>query len=74
MPTKIIQPCNSVFVISSHLLKIIYESPKDLDSLIEHFNKNYYKKIETERILLALDFLFMLNKIRIEDEIIRINM
>lgn len=74
MPTKIIQPCNSVFVISSHLLKIICESPKDLDTLINQFNKNYYKKIESEKILLALDFLFMINKIRMEDGIIAINM
>lgn len=73
MPTKIIQPCNSIFVISSYLLKIIRESPKDLDTLIRQFNKLYYKKIETEKILLALDFLFIINKIRIEDEIIKIN-
>lgn len=73
MPSKIVQPVDSLVSISASILKILNQAPMNIDDLHEEVNKQYYKSISIEKLLLCLDFLFIVNKIKDENEIVAIN-
>ncbi len=73
MPTKVIQPVDSLISISAIVIGILKEDSKNLDDLLEEFNSRYYKKISIEKLILCLDFLFMIDKVKEDNEIITIN-
>ena len=73
MPTKIIKPIDSLIVLSSTIIEILKENSMSLDDLLIAFNNRYCKKITIEKLILCLDFLFMIGKIKDENEIITIN-
>jgi hypothetical protein len=74
MPTKIIQPVDSLFSISAFILKVMaFQEKMNIDEIHEEVNKIYYKKVSLEKIILSLNFLFVVDKVRIEDEAITIN-
>ncbi len=72
MPTKIIRPVDSLMTIGSYIVKVLLINEKNLDDLFFEFNKIYYKRISFEKFLLALNFLFIINKVVVENEIIKI--
>ena len=72
MPTKVIQPVDSLVSMSATVIEILKNESMNLDDLLEAFNTKYYKKITIEKLILCLDFLFMINKIKDENEIITI--
>jgi len=74
MPTKIIKPVDSLFSISAFILKIIHKESVNLDNLHKELNAIYYKKVTLEKIILSLNFLYITDKIRIENETITINL
>jgi len=74
MPTKIIKPVDSLFSISAYLLKVLNKESLNLDKLHEEVNKIYYKHVSLEKIILSLNFLYTTNKVRIDNEIITINL
>ncbi len=73
MPSKVIKPVDSLISISSAIIEILKENSMNLDDLLIEFNIRYYKKITIEKLILCLDFLFMIDKIKDENEIITIN-
>lgn len=74
MPTKIIQPVDSLFSISAFILKVMALKEKmNIDEIYDEVNKTYYKKVSLEKIILSLNFLYLVDKVRIEDEAITIN-
>lgn len=73
MPTKVIKPVDSLISLSSTIIEILNENSMSLDDLLIEFNIRYYKKITIEKLILCLDFLFMIDKIKDENEIITIN-
>lgn len=73
MPTKIIKPVDSLFSISAYVLKVLHGENLTIDKLHNEVNKVYYKKISLEKIILSLNFLYITNKVRIENETIAIN-
>lgn len=73
IPTKTIQPVDSLISISAIIIEILKEANMSLDDLLEVFNKRYYKKIVIEKLILAIDFLYMTDKIMDNNEIIKIN-
>ena len=73
VPTKTIQPVDSLISISAIIIEILKEANMSLDDLLEAFNKRYYKKIAIEKLILAIDFLYMTDKIMDNNEIIKIN-
>lgn len=73
IPNKIIQPVDSLISISAIIIEILKEANMSLDDLLEVFNKRYYKKIAIEKLILAIDFLYMTDKIMENNEIIKIN-
>jgi len=73
MPTKIIEPVDSLICISSTVLEILKSKSMSLDNLLEKVNNNYYKIITIDKLVLCLDFLYIIDKIKDENEIIAIN-
>ena len=73
IPSKTIQPVDSLISISAIIIEILKEANMSLDDLLEVFNKRYYKKIAIEKLILAVDFLYITDKIMDNNEIIKIN-
>lgn len=73
MPTKIIQPVDSLISISSVVLDILKSEALPLDDLLDKLNEKYYKKISIEKLILCIDFLYIINKVESNDETITIN-
>ena len=74
MPTKIIQPVDSIVSIAATVLQILHQRSYTVDDLWEEVNKEYYKQISIDKLLLSIDFLFIINKVRSDNEIIAINL
>lgn len=73
MPTKIIKPVDSLFSISAFILKVLRHENLNIDKIHNKVNKIYYKKVSLEKIILSLNFLYISNQVRIENETITIN-
>jgi hypothetical protein len=73
LPTKTIQPVDSLISISATILEILKTKNMSIEDLFEEFNAKYYKKISIEKLTLAINFLFITNTIKDNDEIITIN-
>lgn len=73
MPTKIIQPVDSLISISSVVLDILKNEAMSFDDLLDRLNGRYYKKISIEKLVLCIDFLYIINKVESNDETITIN-
>ena len=73
LPTKTIQPVDSLISISATILEILKTKNMSVDDLFEEFNTRYYKKISIEKLTLAINFLFITNTIKDNNEIITIN-
>jgi hypothetical protein len=72
LPTKTIQPVDSLISISAFIIEILKAKSMTIDDIQEEFNRIYYKKVSIERLILAIDFLFITNNIKDSDEIITI--
>lgn len=73
IPSKTVQPVDSLISISAIIIEILKDTNMSLDDLLEVFNKRYYKEIAIEKLILAIDFLYMTDKIMDNNEIIKIN-
>ncbi len=71
MPTKIVKPVDCLLSISSAVLKIIQNQYISVDDLLEEVNKLYYKKITIDKLLLCLNFLYLIDKIEEDNETIK---
>lgn len=74
MPTKIVKPADSIISISAYILKILKNGSINTDDLIKKLNEIYYKGISIEKMLLCLDFLFMIGKIRSDNDFVELNL
>lgn len=72
IPTKIIQPVDSLISISATAIEILKKRSLSLDDLLDEFNDKYYKKITIEKLILAINFLYITDNIKDNNEIIRI--
>ncbi len=73
LPTKTIQPVDSLISVSATILEILKAENMPIDDLFQEINEKYYKKISIEKLILAINFLFITNNIKDNDEIITIN-
>lgn len=73
MPTKIIKPVDSIFSISAYVIKALEINGMNVDELFQEVNKIYYKEISLDRLVLSLNFLYLINKVELKNEIITIN-
>lgn len=72
LPTKTIQPVDSLLSISALIIEILKEKELTLDDLFDEFNKRYYKKITIEKLILSVDFLYLTNKVMDNNAIIKL--
>ena len=70
MPTKIIQPVDSLISISASVVKILQTKSLAVDNLLDELNDKYYKKITIDKLILCVDFLFLINKVKEDNGII----
>ena len=73
MPTKLIKPVDSIFSISAYVIKALEINPMNMDKLFEEVNALYYKDISLDKLMLSLNFLYLINKIELKNETITIN-
>lgn len=74
MPTKIIKPVDSLITISAYAILILKNQDMNIDDLLDALNQVYYKKIDISKLLMCLDFLFMCDMIRNENDVIKLNL
>lgn len=73
LPTKTIEPVDSLLVISAFVIKILKVKSMNIDSLLEKLNKKYYKEISIEKLILVIDFLYITDSIKYNNEIIKVS-
>lgn len=73
LPSKTIEPVDSLISISAIVIEIIQSKKLSLDDLLHEFNNKYYKEISIEKLILAIDFLYLTGSIEDNNEIIKIN-
>ncbi len=74
MGNKIVKIEDSYISMGGYILSILQDESISIDNLYIEFNNSYPKKgISFEYFLYAIDFLFMINKIKIkEDDILEV--
>ena len=73
-PSKVTRPVDSLVYISSRILKALNQSAMSIDDIWEKVNEDMDKKISLKKVILGLNFLFLIDRIEREDEIIRIKL
>ena len=68
MGNKIVKVEDSLFSIGGYILSILNKKHISLDTLYSEFIKIYPKKITFEYFIYAVDFLFMIQKIKIKQD------
>lgn len=74
MPTKLLKPVDSLVCIGAFMIKILKNKECSLDKLFLELNKIYYKKISFDKFILTLNFLNTINKVVINNEIVKLNL
>ena len=73
LPTKIVNPYESLLNISSTILEVLLiESAISVDELYNQISPKFKIKLSIELLLLSLNFLFILNLIEEKNAIIKI--
>lgn len=73
MGNKIVKVEDAFITISGYILSILKCKEISVDTLYSEFLKAYPKKISFERFIYAIDFLFMIKKIKIKhDDVLEI--
>jgi hypothetical protein len=72
LPSKIVKPVDSLIYISSEILKTLDSRSLTCDEILNDINKDVLKNVDLNKILLGLNFLYLIDKIERENEIIRI--
>ncbi len=73
LPSKTVKPVDSLISISAYVIEILKDNPMNTDELLEIFNKKYYKEISIEKMLLAINFLYITDSVKYHNEIIKLN-
>lgn len=72
LPSKIVKPAESLIYISSRILEVLYQSEMSVDEILEKINEDTKRKVTLKKVILGLNFLFIIDKIERKNEIIRI--
>lgn len=74
LPSKTVKPVDSIFCIAPFILSLIKDKEINLDELMELVNKTYPNKVSLEKFLLCLNFLFIVGKLEVNNEIVKIKL
>lgn len=73
MGNKIVKVEDAFITMGGYILSILKNKELQIDSLYSKFSESYPKKISFEQFTYAIDFLFMINKIKIKhDDVLEI--
>ena len=72
LPSKTVKPIDSLFCISSYVVKVIGNKWLSIDEIHENINRAYPKSVSIETLLLCLDYLFIIGKLERNNEVIKI--
>ena len=73
VPSKTTPVIDSLICISAVILDILKLQNLQIDDLHEKLNIRYKKKVTIEKLILCLDFLYLIDKIEENNGIIRAN-
>lgn len=72
LPTKSLQPVNSLYCISAFVVEImIAHDGIDFDALLNELNHVYPVPIPMEKLQLCLDFLFIIGRLELQNETLK---
>jgi hypothetical protein len=74
LPTKSIKPANSIFFMTSYLVDAISNGHDNFDAAFEHIQRRYPAPVTVELVILAFDFLFMLDRIEVNGDSFKIKL
>ncbi|AIL31968.1 ABC-three component system middle component 6 [Basilea psittacipulmonis] len=73
LPSKTVAPVDSLICISAYVIEILKDKAMNIDELLELFNERYDKPISMDKMMLAINFLYLIDVVEYHDEIIKIN-
>ncbi len=74
MPTKLVKPIDSVFVLSSYVLGYITRGDISIDDILMALNKEHETDVSFTKLLLCLDFLYLIGIIECDNETIKVKL
>ena len=74
LPTKSIKPVDSLFCISSFIIDILKKEELCIDAIHNRLVSLYPKAISIESIISSINFLYIIGKVEMENEIIKIKL
>lgn len=72
LPSRTVKPVDSLFVIAAEIVGVVGKSKQHIDDTYSKLLEVYPKKVELEKFLLALNYLFITGKLEYQNEIIEI--
>lgn len=74
LPSRTIKPVDSLLSIGAAVIEILIEGEYNVEDLYEKHALKYEKKIDIEKFLLAINFLFVIGKVEYCDEIVKLKL
>lgn len=74
LPTKSIKPVDSLFCISSFIIEILKDGALAVDEVHRKLMSNYPKIISIETVISSINFLYIIGKVEMENETIKIKL
>tara|TARA_B100000700_G_scaffold306815_1_gene382434 strand:- start:204 stop:437 length:234 start_codon:yes stop_codon:yes gene_type:complete len=72
VPNRTVKPVDSLLTIGAVIIELLIEGESNVEDLYKSHIMKYEKKIDIEKFLLALNFLFVIGKIEYSDEVIKL--
>lgn len=74
LPNRTVKPVDSLLSVGAAVIELLMEGESNVDDLYKNHVLKYEKKIDVEKFLLALTFLFVIGKVEYCDEIIKLKL
>lgn len=74
LPNRTVKPVDSLLSVGAVIIELLIEGENNVDDLYKKHLVKYEKKIDIEKFILALNFLFVIGKIEYRDEIIKLKL
>lgn len=74
LPNKNVKPEDSLIYISSNILKILIGHKLSIDDLSERLSNSQCKEISLEKLVLSLNYLYIIGKVEIQDDIAKVKL
>jgi len=74
LPSKSTKSSESIFCIASFVAGFLKDSEKTFDEVFEYLSVNYPAAISVESLVLAFDFLYMINRVEVCGDSFRIKL